>query len=148
MDTKEKLEADLKDAMRSGNDVVKRTIRMAITGIRYEQVAKGAPLDEAAILSILQKEIKIRREAIQDAQKANREDLIQDNLAEISVLESYLPKQMSEDEIKTLVSEAITEAGAKGPGDMGKVMKILLPKVKGKAPNDQVSRIVREVLSS
>jgi uncharacterized protein YqeY len=147
MDTKEKLQSDLKEALRSGNNVRKTTIRMVLSSIKLAEVEKGSTLDEPVLISIIQKEIKIRQEAIQDAQRANRQDLIDSNKAEINVLESFLPKQLSEDELKDMTIEVMSEVQATTPAEMGKVMKSLLPRVQGRAPNDQVSRLVRELLT-
>jgi uncharacterized protein len=147
MDTKEKLQSELKDALRSGNGVRKTTIRMALSSIKLAEVEKGSALDEPGIIGIIQKEIKIRQEAIQDGKKAGRQDLVDSNQAEITILESFLPKQLSEDELKEMTIAAISEVQAASPNDMGKVMKILLPRVQGRAPNDQVSRLVRQLLT-
>ena len=147
MDTKEKLQSDLKEALRSGNNVRKTTIRMVLSSIKLAEVEKGSTLDEPVLISIIQKEIKIRQEAIRDAQRANRQDLIDSNKAEINVLESFLPKQLSEDELREMTIEVISEVQATTPAEMGKVMRSLLPRVQGRAPNDQVSRLVRELLT-
>jgi Uncharacterized conserved protein len=147
MDTKEKLQSELKEALRSGNNVRKTTIRMALSSIKLAEVEKGSALDEATLISIIQKEIKIRQEALQDALKADRMDLIDANKAEINVLESFLPKQLSDDELRKMIIEVISEVQATTPTDMGKVMKSLLPRIQGRAPNDQVSRLVRELLT-
>ena len=146
MDTKEKLQSELKEALRSGNDVRKSTIRMALSSIKMAEVEKGSGLDEPGLISIIQKEIKIRQESIQDAKNADRQDLIESNQSEINVLEFFLPKQLSEDELREMTIEVISEIQASAPTDMGKVMKSLLPRVQGRAPNDQVSRLVRELL--
>jgi len=148
MELKATLENDLKDAMRSNNDVKRSTLRMVLSAIKLAEIEKGAKLEESAIVAILQKEIKSRNEAISDAERANRPDLIQDNLAEIRVLELYLPKQMEESELRTLIQSVISELGATGPADMGKVIKTVLPKVQGRAPNDRVSLLVRQLLQS
>jgi uncharacterized protein YqeY len=147
MDTKEKLQSELKEALRSGNNVRKTTIRMALSSIKLAEVEKGSALDEATLISIIQKEIKIRQEALQDALKADRLDLIDANKAEINVLESFLPKQLSDEELRKMTIEVISEVQATTPTDMGKVMKSLLPRIQGRAPNDQVSRLVRELLT-
>ncbi len=146
MELKLKLENDLKDAMRSGDDVKKSSIRMVIAAIKLAQVEKGSPLDDQAILGLVQKEIKSRKESIADAEKANRQDLISAAQAEISALEVYLPAQMSKEELTALAQAAITESGASLPTDMGKVMKLLMPKIQGRAPNDQISLTVRQLL--
>ncbi|MDR3574960.1 MAG: GatB/YqeY domain-containing protein [Anaerolineaceae bacterium] len=147
MNLKEKLQTELKEALRSGDNVRKNTIRMAMSSIKLAEVEKGSELDEQGFISIIQKEIKIRQEAIQDAQKAGRTDLLANNQDEVKILESFLPKQLSEDEIKEMTMSVIAEVQAVSPTDMGRVMKTLLPRVQGRAPNDQVSRIVRQLLT-
>ncbi len=146
MDIKAQLESDLKDAMRSGDDVRKRTVRMALSAIRLTEVEKGGRLDEAALISVLQKEVKSRREAIADAQRANRPDLADAAEAEIKVLDSYLPQPLSQQELETLARQTITEAGASSPADMGKVMKLLTPRLQGRATGNQASQVVRQLL--
>jgi uncharacterized protein YqeY len=146
MELKLKLENDLKDAMRSGDDVKKSSIRMVIAAIKLAQVEKGDLLDDQAIVGLVQKEIKSRKESIADAEKANRPDLISAANEEIKALEMYLPAQMTQEELTALAKAAIIESGAALPNDMGKVMKLLVPQVQGKAPNDQVSRTVRQLL--
>jgi uncharacterized protein YqeY len=148
MDLKATLESDLKAAMRTNDEIGRRTIRMVLAAIKLAEIEKGLKLEEPALLAIVQKEIKSRNESISDAERANRPDLIQDNLAEIQILETYLPKQMDESELRTLIQSVITELGATGPADMGKVIKTVLPKVQGRAPNDRVSLLVRQFLQS
>lgn len=146
METKQALETALHDAMRSKNDVVLRTIRLVMSSIKMAEIDKGKTLDEPAILSILQKEVKSRKEAIADAEKAGRADLMAASNAEIAILENFLPKQMSEDELLDLVKGAILEAQAQSPSDMGKVMKILVPKIQGRVAGDVLSQTVRKLL--
>jgi uncharacterized protein YqeY len=98
------------------------------------------------VLSILQKEIKLRKEALAEAKKASREDLAVDAQAEIDVLNVFLPQGLGAEELRALVQATILETGAAAPADMGKVMKALLPKIAGRAPGDQVSALVRELL--
>ncbi len=148
MTLKSQLENDLKDGMRSGDETRKTTIRGVIAAIKLAMVEKGGELDDTAVLALIQKEVKSRRESIADAEKAGRPDLITSAMAEIKILEAYLPAQMSEEELKTLTAAAIQEVGATLPTDMGKVMKVLLPKVQGRAANDQVSRMVRSLLEN
>jgi uncharacterized protein len=145
-DIKQKLEAALKDAMRAGDATRKNTIRLVLTAIRLTEVEKGTPLDTAGIFAVLQKEVKSRRESIQDAQKANRPDLIANSEAEIKVLETFLPQPITTDELTKIAQAAIAEVQAASPADMGKVMKVLLPRLQGKAPGDQVSQVVRQLL--
>jgi len=147
METKQALETALREAMRSKDENSLRTIRMVVSSIKFAEIEKGAPLDEAGILGILQKEVKSRREAIADAEKAGRPDLVELGLAEIGILEKYLPKQMSEQELVELIQSAIHETGAQSAADMGKVMKVLMPKIQGRVSGDQVSRLVRSSLA-
>ena len=146
MTTKTELETSLKDAIRAGDDVRKRTLRMALAAIKQTEIDKKLVLDEAGIATILQKEIKSRRESIADAQRANRPDMITATEAEIAIIEGYLPKAFSAEELETLAKLVITELGATSPKDVGQVMKALLPRVQGRAPGDQVSAVVRRLL--
>jgi uncharacterized protein YqeY len=146
MDTKQIIELALKDALRAGDDVRKRTIRLTLAAIRQIEIDRQISLDEAAVLSILQKEIKTRRESIEEARGANRPDLVAANEAEIAVLLTFLPEMLGEEELKVLTQAAIADAGAVLPTDMGKVMKLLIPRVAGRAPSDQLSAIVRQLL--
>ena len=143
---KSKLESDLKDAMRASDDLRKRTLRMVISSIKDTEIDRQSSLTDVEVSTIMQKEIKSRREAIAEAEKANRPDLSQSAQDEIAVLEAYLPKGMTEDEIKTAAVLVIQELNATTPSDMGKVMKTLLPRLQGRAPGDIVSRIVRDLL--
>ncbi|MDD5370858.1 MAG: GatB/YqeY domain-containing protein [Anaerolineaceae bacterium] len=146
MEIKARLESELKDAMRNNDDVRRRTIRMILTSMKLAEVEKGAPLEENAILAILQKEIKSRRESAREAQSASRLDLVQDAAREIAVVESFLPKQLDQQELLRLVQDTVAEVGASSAADMGKVMKVLLPKLRGRAAGDQVSLVVRQIL--
>ena len=146
MDTKAKLENDLKDAMRSGDDTRKRTIRMVLAAIKQTEIDKQVTLDETGVIGILQKEVKTRRESLEEAQKAGRADLAASTEAEIQVLNGYLPQAMDPAELTALAKSVIAEVGATTPADMGKVMKVLLPRVAGRAANDQVSLVVRGLL--
>lgn len=146
METRQKLEAALKDAMRSGDDMRKQNVRMVLSAIKLNEVEKGKALDEAGVVTIIQKEVKSRQEALADAQKANRSDLADKAQAEMAFLETFLPKQLTEVELDVLADEAIAEVGATSPADMGKVMKAVMPKVQGRATGDQVSQAVRKAL--
>jgi hypothetical protein len=158
MTTKAQLESDLKDAMRANDDLRKRTLRMALSAIRFAEVERGAEfyrnsaLDENAILAILQKEVKMREiatatlEAIAEAQHANRPDLEEASKAEIAVLERYLPKPFSPEELEVHARQAIAEVGATSSQEMGKVMKVLMPRLQGRATGDQASQVVRRLL--
>jgi uncharacterized protein YqeY len=146
MTTKTELETSLKDAMRASDDLRKRTLRLALSAIKQVEIDKNLVLDETGIAAILQKEIKSRRESIVDAQRANRPDMIKTAEAEIAVIEGFLPKALSSEELEKLAKLVITELGATSPKDVGQVMKALLPRLQGRAPGDQVSAVVRKLL--
>lgn len=146
MDLKTRLTDAMKQAMRANDDVSRRTTRMALAAIKQSEVDKQTTLDDAAIIGLLQKEIKNRREAVDEARKANRADLISENEAEIRVLEAFLPKALTPEELRELVQAAIAETGASTQTDMGKVMKTLMPRVAGRAAGDVVSAAVKELL--
>jgi uncharacterized protein YqeY len=146
MSIKTQLNDSMKEAMKSGDDVRKRTVRMVLAANKQAEVDKRIELDDAAVMSLLQKEVKNRREALEEAKKANRADLIEANEAEINILQGFLPKAMPAEELRAIVQAAIAETGAASPADMGKVMKTVMPRVAGRAPNDMVSTTVRELL--
>jgi hypothetical protein len=146
MDLREQLESSLKESMRAGDDVRKRTLRMALSSIRLAEIDKGARLDDSGVMAILQKEIKSRHEAITDAERANRPDLIRESQAEIAVIEDFLPKAMSPVELEELARQAIAEVGATNVKEMGQVMKVLMPRLQGRASGDQASQAVRRLL--
>ena len=146
MDTKIQLENDLKDAIRANDDLRKRTIRLALSSIRLSEVEKGSQLDENAVLNILQKEVKSRLESIEDAQRASRPDLEKAARAEIEVLESYLPRPLSAEELEAIAKQVIAETGAGSQREMGQVMKILIPRLEGRATGEQASLVVRKLL--
>ncbi len=141
------LQDDLASAMKAGNDTKKWVIRMLKSAVQLAEVSKMQPLTEDEFLSTVQKEIKTRNEALADAQKANRQDLIDAALAEIEVLKTYLPAQLGEEELTEIVRQTITEVSANSLKDMGNVMKALLPKLQGRATNSDASRIVKEELN-
>jgi len=146
MDTKTQLENAVKDAMRAGDELRKRTLRMTLAAIRQQEIDKGTPVDEAAVQAILQKEIKSRHESIADAQKAHRPDLEAEAEAEIGVLQGFLPSQLTPEELDALAQQAVAESGATSLKEMGQVMKILLPRLQGRASGDQASQAVRRLL--
>lgn len=147
MGTRADLENALKDAMRSHDELRKRVVRMALSNIKQTEIDRGVTLDEAGVVSILQKEVKTRQEALAEAQKAHRPDLEEAAQAEIAVLERFLPEQLTPQEIEALAQQAIAETGASSPREMGQVMKVLLPRLQGRATGDQVSQVVRRLLS-
>jgi uncharacterized protein len=146
MSTKEKLTQSLKEALKAKDELRKRVVRMALSAIKNAEVEKKSELDEPDVLAILQKEVKARHETIDGAKQAGRDDLISIAEDEIAVLEGYLPKALSREELETLVKEAISESGATSIKEMGLVMKALMPKVRGRADGKEANQIVRELL--
>jgi hypothetical protein len=127
--TKETLQADLQSAIRSKDDVRKRTLRLALTKIKLVEVDRRDTLDERTLFGILQKEVKTRQESIEEAKKANREDIITAAKAEIAVIQEYLPQPLTQEELEDLTNQVIQEIGATGPKSMGEVMKMLMSDV-------------------
>jgi uncharacterized protein len=149
MSLKEKLQNDLTEAMRNRNDLRSGTIRMILTAIKNEEVAgkEARELSEPEVITVLSREAKKRREAAEAFESAGAADRATTELAEGSVIAEYLPIQLTEAELKTLITAAISETGATGPSGMGLVMKNLQPKIAGKADGGTVSRMVKEALA-
>lgn len=166
----DQLNADLKAALKSGDETRKNTLRLLLAGVQQaalekrtaaaRQKGKGSELSAAQlaeldqlqlsdeeILSVIQKEAKARRESIADAQKANRSDLAAANESELQIIESYLPQQLTREEVADLARAAIAEAGATDSKQIGAVMKVLTPRTKGRADGKLVNEVVRELLS-
>jgi uncharacterized protein YqeY len=148
MEIQKRIENDFKTAFKSEDEVSKRTLRMVLASIKLVEVEKGRTLSDDEVLVVLQKEIKSLRESITDAKKAGRDDLIAETEPEIQILEQYTPQQLDEEEIKELAQDTIDEVGASSPQEMGKVMKVLMPKVQGQADGSKVSAVVRSLLAS
>ncbi len=146
MSIKAQLEAALKDSMRSGDELRKRVLRMAISAIRLVEIDRGGELDDAAVLAVLQKEVKSYQETCDESQNAGRLDLAEKAKAEMAVLKDYLPAQLPAAELEDLARQVINEVGATSPRDMGRVMKELLPRLQGRASGDQASQAVRKLL--
>jgi len=146
MNLKEKITEEVKDAMRSGNETKKRTLRMTQAAIKQIEVDKRIELDDEGVMVVLQKEIKIRKEAVEESRSAGREDLATAAEAEINVLKAFLPEELSPDALRELAGLVITELKANSMADMGKVIKELMPKVAGRASGADVSAMVRSLL--
>ncbi|NPV55952.1 MAG: GatB/YqeY domain-containing protein [Anaerolineae bacterium] len=144
---KSTIEKQLLEAMKNKDDVQKVALRTTLSSIKLAEIENGKPLDDAAVITIIQKEIKIRKESISDAQKSGRDDLSAQAASEILVLEKLLPKQLSEDELRALIVQVIQEQNATSIPDTGKVMKVVIPLVMGRAPNDLISKLVKEYLA-
>lgn len=142
------LNEDMKTAMRAKERDKLTTIRMIKASIQNEEIKKGAELNDEEILAILSREKKQRLESFTEFEKAGREDLTEKLTAELEVVEKYLPEQLSDEEVRTLVKETIDEVGAESMQDMGTVMSNVMPKLQGRADGGQVNAMVRELLTS
>mgnify|MGYP001082697637 CR=1 FL=1 len=147
MDLKSRLNQDLKEALKAKDEVKLRTVRMLLTAIKNLEVEKMTLATDEDILQIMSKEIKKRQEAIEMYEKGGRQDLAQAERQEIEVIQSYMPKQLSEEEIKEIAKKVISELNLKGPKDVGVAMKAIMPQVKGRADGKLVNKIVSELLS-
>lgn len=142
----EKLEQDLKTALRAGDAIRVSTIRLARAAIHNEEIERRRPLTDDEIRDVLGKEAKRRREAIEMFEKGRRDDLVAKESLELAVITAYLPAAMSAEELRAIVAQAIARTGAAGRKDTGKVMAVVMPQVKGRADGQTVSRIVQELL--
>ena len=149
MGLKETLKSDLTEAIRSSDKVVSGTIRMVLTAITNEEVSgkEARVLSDQEIITVLSREGKKRREAAEEFAKAGRTDRAADEKAEGEVIAKYLPAQLSEDDIKKLIVDAVASTGAAGPADMGKVMGVIKLKIAGKADGGLVSSLVKAALA-
>ena len=146
MSLKEQLTADMKEAMKNKEKDRLAVIRMVRGAIRQQEIDGQKELGEEDVIAVISKEVKMRRDSIDEFQKGGREDLVEKTQAEIDVLMPYLPAQLSEDEVRELVKAAVEQTGAASPKDMGKVMGVLMPKVKGRADGKMVNTIVKSFL--
>jgi uncharacterized protein YqeY len=144
--TKQQLTQALKDAMRAKDDLRKSTIRLALAAIKNAEIERRGELDEPTLLGILQKEVKLRRETIDEARRAGRDELVAEAEAEIAVLEQFLPQPLTQMELENLAREVIAEVGADSPRQMGQVMKNLMPRIQGRADGKKASQIVQRLL--
>ncbi len=150
MGLREQLDADMKTALREKDQVKLSTVRMIKSAMKYKETEAGAsgPLDDAGILQVVTSEIKKRRDSVSEYEKAGRQDLADKEKAEIAVLQGYLPEQLTAAELEKAVDDAIAEAGAAGPKDMGKVMKVLTPRIQGRADGKVAADLVKQKLAA
>ncbi|NOY63922.1 MAG: GatB/YqeY domain-containing protein [Nitrospirae bacterium] len=142
----ESIEADLRESLKSANKTKVSVLRMIKASIKNREIDKGSPLTDEEIIEVLVSLVKQRRESIEEFRRAGRNDLVKQEEEELSILQSYMPEQLSEEELVNLIRAAIEEAGATSPRDMGKVMKLIMPRVKGRADGKVVNQKVREIL--
>ena len=148
MALKDKIQEALKGALKGQQKVEVSTLRLLLSEIKYAEIAQQKPADDNKVLDVIAKEIRRRRESIEAFKKGNRSDLVAQEEAELAVLMSYLPEQMSRAEVMAAAQRVVDAVGAKGPSDKGKVMSQLMPQVKGKADGKEVSEIVSELLAA
>ena len=147
MALRERLDEDLKSAMRARDSLRMNTIRGLKSAVKYREIELMKPLDDAGILGVAATEIKRRRDSVEQYRAGNRPDLADKEEAEIRLLQDYLPQQLPAAELEAKVDEVIARVGAKGPKDMGAVMKALLPDVQGRADGKVVSELVKQRLA-
>lgn len=143
----QKLQEDLKQAQLARDEVKVSTLRLLLSEIKNTEIAKGKELEDQEVVSVIQKEAKKRRESIESFRKGKREELAQKEEAELKILSTYLPAQLTTEELGKLVDEAIMQTKASTLEDMGKVMSIVMGKVAGKADGGTISQLVKERLS-
>lgn len=146
MSLSEKLNEDMKLAMKSQAKFKLSVIRMVRASIKNIEIEQRKALDDQEVLEVLSREIKQRRDSLQEFEKAGRDDLAETVRAEIEILIEYLPQQLTEEEVKSIVQQTIQEVGASSKADMGKVMGALMPKVKGRADGKIVNQAVQQLL--
>ena len=145
---KERLSDDLRQAMRAGDRVRRSVLRLVLAAVQNAEIARQAALEDNDVLGIIAKEARQHEESIEAFKQGNRHDLVAQQEAEMAVLNQYLPRQMTRNEIIAEVRRVIGEVGAQGPGDKGKVMPKLIPQLKGRADGREINAIVTELLSS
>ena len=144
----DRLTEELKEALRAGNHTKLSVIRLLKSSIKNREIEKMAPLTDEEIIDIIMTALKQRRESIEQFQKGGREDLVQKEKSELEVLQTFLPQQLSEEELVSEVQAVIREVGASSPKDMGKVMKIVMVRVRGRAEGARVSSLVKELMEA
>jgi uncharacterized protein YqeY len=144
---KDKIQEALRGALKRQQGVEVSTLRLLLSEIKYAEIAQQKPADDGKVLDVIAREVKRHRESIEAFSKGNRGDLVAQEEAELAILMSYLPKQMSREEVVAAARQAMDEVGARGQSDKGKVMAQLMPQLKGKADGREVSEIVSELLA-
>ncbi len=144
---KEKLAADLKEAMKEKDTLRKNVVQLIRSGVLQIEKDKQITLDDEGVLDVIAKQLKQRRDSLPAYEQSGREDLISQLKSEMEILMSYLPKQLSEDELRAIVKEALSSTGATSVKDMGKVMAYVMPRTKGRADGKAINAITREYLN-
>ncbi len=145
---KSKIDQDIKEALKARNELKLSVLRMLKSEIKYREIDKSSELSEDEVISVLSSSVKKRKESIDQFEKGGRDDLVSREKAELEVVREYLPEQLSEDELSRIILQAIQETDATGPSDLGKVMKSIMPQVKGKADGKLINQLVASRLQS
>jgi uncharacterized protein YqeY len=148
MNLKDRLMEDLKEAMRQGDEVRKSTVRLVRGAVKNAEIDAGHELSDEEVIAVIAREARQRRESIREFERGSRPDLVAREEAELRILEEYLPRQMTRQEIETEAQRVIGELGASGPGDMGTVMRHLMSRLKGRADGRVVNEVVMNLLRS
>lgn len=144
----DRLTEELKESLRAGNQTKVSVIRLLKSSIKNREIEKMAPLTEDEIIDVIMSGVKQRRESIEQFQKGGREDLARKEASEIEILQSFLPQPLSEEDLVNEIKSVIREVGASSPRDIGKVMKALMPRVRGRAEGARVSSLVKELMEA
>jgi uncharacterized protein YqeY len=147
MSLAEQLNEDMKQAMKSGDKFRLSTIRLIRAAVKNQEIELRHPLDDSEVIQVVSRELKQRRDSLQDFQRAGRDDLVANVSSEIDIISQYLPEQLTEEEIKVIVKQTMQETGASSKAELGKLMGALMPKVKGRADGRLVNQIVQQSLS-
>lgn len=148
MNLSQQLNDDMKQAMRAKDKFKLSVIRMILSSVKNEKIKKGSELNDSEVLDIVNRELKQRKDSLQEFEDAGRDDLADKIRKEIEIVSNYLPEQLTEEELKSIVTQTIQEVGASSKADMGKVMGALMPKVKGRADGKTVNQMVQELLNN
>ena len=148
MSLSDKLAQDMKDALRAGDKIRLGVIRMLRAQLKNAAIERREELTEDEVISVLSSAAKMRKEAIEKFQEGNRQDLVDQEKAELEIIRSYMPEPLSEGDLSVLIEKAVHQAGAKGMGDLGLVMKQIMPQVRGRVEGGLVNSLVREKLQS
>lgn len=144
----ERIDTDLKVAMKSSNKAAVSTLRLVKSSLKYKQIEKGGDLTDDEVVSVLSSLVKQRRDSIEQYEKGGRDDLASVEKNEIEIIQQYLPAQMSDEDIQAVINAAVEELGASGQKDIGNVMKAVMPRLKGRADGKKVNALVSKRLSS
>ncbi len=148
MALKDRIQQALKEALKQQHTTELSTLRLLLSEIKNAEIAAQKPADDERVMEVIAREAKRRRESIDAFRRGNREDLVVQEEAELAILMTYLPEQMTRDQIVEVARQVVDEVGARGPGDKGRVMSQLMPRLKGKADGKAVSDVVDELLAA